>query len=516
MDQLTLRRIRCGDPGAARQLADLRRQLTSQADVMSPRGRQLTVAVFGEPLPPTRVVERICTDVRMRGLDALLHYTERLDGVRLTAETVRVSAAELAAAHAAAEPAFLETLRRVRQNVLSFQLGLLQSEAVLSVVGSHELRLRYRPMRRVGVCVPGGAAAYPSTLLMTVCPAQAAGVKEIAVVLPPTPTGAYHQDMLATCRELGVTEVYRVGGAQAVAALAYGVTGLPAVDMIVGPGNVFVTLAKKFVYGQVAIDCLAGPTEVVVLADASAAPAFIASDLLAQAEHDPATSILITWHEPLLDAVTAALRSQCAALARADQARHSLENFGALVLARDADEAVEWVNQIGPEHLHIATQDAEALVPRIDNAGAIFLGHYSPVALGDYAAGPSHVLPTGATSRFASGLSANDFLRRSSVLSYTRAGLEALAPDVIRLAQKEGLTAHAASVEIRLREAPAEAASEAVAQASAGCRWIVERRSVHAKGASFATHDGLFPHDRICSGRSCIRSVDWFRQLSVV
>jgi histidinol dehydrogenase len=461
MPALNLRRIRCADSRAAQQLAELRRQLTSQADVVSPRGRELTVAVFGEPLPPGRVVERVCADVRARGLDALLHYTQQFDGVALTPQTLRVSAAELAAAHAAAEPAFLETVRRVRQNVMGFQLGLLHSEAVLSVAGSHELRLRYRPMRRVGVCVPGGAAAYPSTLLMTVCPAQAAGVKEIAVVLPPTPSGAYNQDILATCRELGVTEVYRVGGAQAVAALAYGVAGLPAVDMIVGPGNLFVTLAKKYVYGQVAIDCLAGPSEVVVLADASASPAFVAADLLAQAEHDPATSILITWHEPLLDEVAAALGSQLATLARAAQARNSLETFGALVLARDADEAIEWVNRIGPEHLHIETQDPEALVPRIDNAGAIFLGHFSPVALGDYAAGPSHVLPTGATSRFASGLSATDFLRRSSVLSYTRAGLAALAPDVVRLAQKEGLTAHAASVEIRLSAAPGVAPQQA-------------------------------------------------------
>src|SRR5205814_2294405 len=184
-----------------------------QADVVSPRGRELTVAVFGEALPPGRVVERICTDVRARGLEALLHYTRQLDGITLTPETVRVSAAELAAAHAAAEPAFLETLRRVRQNVLGFQLGLLHGEAVLSVTGSHELRLRYRPMRRVGICVPGGAAAYPSTLLMTVVPAQAAGVKEIAVVMPPTPSGAYNRDLLATCRERGVTAVYRIGGA---------------------------------------------------------------------------------------------------------------------------------------------------------------------------------------------------------------------------------------------------------------------------------------------------------------
>src|SRR5262245_12808935 len=225
MTTLNLRRIRCSDPKAAGQLAALRAQLASQGDVVSPRGRQLTEAVFGEPLPPARVVDRICADVRARGLPAVLHYTEQLDKVRLDKDSLRVGAQELARAHAAAGPAFLETLRRVRQNVMSFQLGLLHGDAVLSVAGSHELRLRYRPLRRVGVCIPGGAAAYPSTLLMTVCPAQAAGVKEIAVVLPPTPAGAFNRDQLAACHELGVTEVYRAGGAQAVAALAYGVEG---------------------------------------------------------------------------------------------------------------------------------------------------------------------------------------------------------------------------------------------------------------------------------------------------
>jgi histidinol dehydrogenase len=287
---------------------------------------------------------------------------------------------------------------------------------------------------------------------MTVCPAKAAGVKEIAVVMPPTPTGAYNRDLLATCHELGVTEVYRIGGAQAVAALAYGVEGLPSVDMVVGPGNIFVTLAKKFVFGQVAIDCLAGPSEVVVLADDSAPPEFVAADLVAQAEHDPATSVLITWHPPLLDAVATALQAQLPVLSRGDLARASLENFGALVVARDVDQAIRWVNRIGPEHLHIATRNPETLADRVDNAGAIFLGHYSPVALGDYAAGPSHVLPTAGTARFTSGLSANDFLRRSSILSYSPSGLKKLAPDVRLLAEKEGLTAHAASVGIRLQE----------------------------------------------------------------
>jgi histidinol dehydrogenase len=450
MASLNLQRILLADPDAARQLAALREKLSPRGDVVSARGRELTVKVFGEALPPARVVERICTDVRARGLAAVLHYTEQFDQIRLAPDQVRVSAAELAEAHATAEPAFMELIRRVRQNVLAFQVGILHRDAVLQVAGRQELRLRYRPLERVGICVPGGAAAYPSTLLMTVCPAQAAGVRELVVVMPPSPFGGFNRDLLATCAELGVTEVYRVGGAQAVAALAYGVEGIAPVDMIVGPGNLFVTLAKRFVFGQVAIDMLAGPSEVVVLADDSADAEFVAADLIAQAEHAPGSSILITWHAPLLDAVAAALERQLEQLPRGALARDSLESFGALVLARSAEEAAACANRIGPEHLHTQTRQPEILAEAVPHAGAIFLGPYSPVALGDYVAGPSHVLPTGGTARFASGLSANDFLRRSSILAFTPAGLQAAADDVRALAEKEGLTAHAASVDVRL------------------------------------------------------------------
>ncbi len=468
MNSINIRRIHWNDADAVEQLTALRRQLSAQGEVVSSRGRELTVKVFGRPLSPAQVVERICTDVRSQGVAAVLDYTQKLDGVKLTPETLAVDPDELATAHKAAEPAFLETVRRVRGNLMTFQMGLVHRDAILSIAGSHRLGVRYRPMKRVGVCVPGGAASYPSTLLMTICPAQAAGVKEIAVVMPPTPSGAKNKDLLAVCHELGVTEVYRIGGAQAVAALAYGVDGLPAVDMIVGPGNIFVTLAKKFVYGQVAIDCLAGPSEIVVLADDSAPADLVAADLLAQAEHDPATSILVTWHAPLLDAVAAALSRQLPALPRARQARSNLESFGALVLAQNAQQAVAWVNQIAPEHLHIATRDAEALADKIENAGAIFLGHDSPVALGDYVAGPSHVLPTGGTARFASGLSATDFLRRSSVLAFTRPGMEKMAADLRTLAHKEGLTAHAASLDIRLEAAKPAGKTQALQESSIG------------------------------------------------
>jgi histidinol dehydrogenase len=287
---------------------------------------------------------------------------------------------------------------------------------------------------------------------MTVVPAQAAGVEQIAVVAPPTPFGSYNQDLLATCHELGVSEVYRIGGAQAVAAMAYGVAGLERVDKIVGPGNLFVALAKKHVYGDVDIDSIAGPSEVIVIADETTHAGYTAADLIAQAEHAPGSAILITWNRALVDAVADELDKQLATLDRGDLARQSLEAFGALILVRDEGEAADLANELATEHLHLASANAERLAARIRYAGAVFIGAYSPVPLGDYAAGPSHVLPTGATARYASGLSANDFLRANSMIHFTRSGLEAIADDVLLMAQKEGLTGHANSVRIRMQK----------------------------------------------------------------
>ncbi len=443
-------RIDCASEDAHGAIRDLRRQLSPRGDVVSPQGRARTIAAFGEPLTPEQVVGRICADVRDRGLDALLDYTERLDGVRLGPSSVRVSADELAEAHRSADPAYLRTIRRVRDNILAFQSGILHRDATFRRGRGCELRLRYRPLRRVGICIPGGAAAYPSSLLMTVVPAQAAGVAEIAVVVPPTPFGGYNVDLLAACHALGVTEVHRVGGAQAVAAMAYGVEGIEPVDKIVGPGNLFVALAKRQVYGEVDIDSIAGPSEVVLIADWTADPRFIAADLISQAEHSPGASILITWEPDLIDRVDAALAEQLDRLSRGDLARESLERFGALILVRDEAEAIALTNLIAPEHLHVSTSDPDRLADRLTNAGAIFLGHETPVAVGDYAAGPSHVLPTGGTARWASGLSANDFLKRTSLIWVDREGLEKLAPDIRRLADKEGLSAHRYSVDIRL------------------------------------------------------------------
>ena len=433
-------------------LAALLERLSPRGNVVSEAGRRRTLEVFGEALTPVQVVERICGDVRTKGLTAVLDYSARIDKAQLTAETLRVPAAELQAAHRAAEPAFLQTIRRIRDNIRTFQHAILHSDVKIKIPGDGYLMQRYRPLERVGICVPGGAAAYPSTVLMTAVPAQAAGVPNIAVIAPPTKFGAYNPDLLATCHELNITEVYRLGGAQGVAALAYGVEGLPRVDKIVGPGNLFVALAKKHVYGDVDIDSIAGPSEVVVIADDTTRPDFTAADLIAQAEHSPGASILVTWSERVLNATAAELAKQLATLERGDLARDSLEQFGALILVRDADEACRIADEIAPEHLHIAVDNGEQFLDKIPHAGAAFLGNYSPVAVGDYVAGPSHVLPTGGTARFAHGLCANDFLRPHSVIHYTEATLKAMAEDVRVLADKEGLTAHRESVLIRVNE----------------------------------------------------------------
>jgi histidinol dehydrogenase len=452
---LSIPTIDCRREDARGLIESLRAKLSPRGDIVSEAGRQRTIALFGEALLPQEVVTRICRDVKERGLAAVLEYTFKLDRKELSAETMRVSAEELQAAHAQAAPEFLKTIRAIRENVAEFQQAILVKDAkVLRQIGDSrvELRQRYLPLKRVGVCVPGGAAAYPSTLLMTIVPAQTAGVKEIAVVVPPTDFGAYNVDVLATCHELGVTEVYRIGGAQAVAAMAYGIEGLPQVDKIVGPGNLFVALAKRHVYGEVDIDSIAGPSEVVVLADGTAIPEFVASDLISQAEHSPGSGVLITWHEPLLEAVKQALESQLAQLERGDLARQSLEDYGALILVRDAAEAARLTDLFAPEHLHISTNDPESLLKKIQNAGAVFMGHFTPVALGDYVAGPSHVLPTGGTARFANGLCANDFLKRSSIIAYNQEALARDAAHVQRMADKEGLTAHRASVDVRIEQ----------------------------------------------------------------
>ncbi|MCP4814483.1 MAG: histidinol dehydrogenase [Planctomycetaceae bacterium] len=449
-EPVPIKRIETDRDDIQQSLDSLRERLSPRGNVVSKAGRERTIAVFGEPLTPRQVVQRICDEVRAEGLEAILRYGRLLDGAELDAQTLRVSDQELAAAHQAADPQFLETIGRIRDNVLQFQQAILHKSVTLQQADGVTLQQRYLPMQRAGLCIPGGAAAYPSSLLMTAVPAIAAGVSEIAVVAPPTDFGSNNPDVLATCHELGIREVYRVGGAQAVAALAYGNTLMQPVDIIVGPGNSFVALAKQYVFGEVAIDSIAGPSEVVVIADETSKPEYVAADLLAQAEHAPGASILVTWNEQVLEATEKHLQDQLQQLSREDLTRQSLEEFAALILVRDAEEACRITNLIAPEHLHIAIDDPQPLLDQIQNAGATFLGNYAPVALGDYVAGPSHVLPTGGTARWASGLTANDFLRSGSVIDYDEAALRKVAPDVQRMADKEGLSAHRASIDIRL------------------------------------------------------------------
>jgi histidinol dehydrogenase len=436
-------------------LEALRATLSPRGDVVSPRGRELTLKVFGQPLTPQQVVEKICGDVARGGLAAVLQYAHQLDGSPRDASTLRVPREELASAHARAEASFLEAVRRIAANIRQFQQAIRHQDVTVVRGAGVTLRQRYVPLDRVGICVPGGAAAYPSTLLMTAVPAQVAGVAQLAVVAPPTRFGAGNPDLLAVCHELGITEVYGVGGAQAVAALAYGVDGLPRVDKIVGPGNLFVALAKRQVYGEVDIDSIAGPSEVVILADDTTSPAFAAGDMLAQAEHAPGASVLIAWSDQVLQATHEQLRVQVGGLSRGALIVESLRDFAALIRVRDEDEACQLTDWMAPEHLHIAVESdhARRLAERIRHAGATFVGPFSPVAVGDYVAGPSHVLPTGGTARWASGLSVNDFLRAGSVIEYDRDALQAAADDLRVLADKEQLTAHRASVDIRLGDA---------------------------------------------------------------
>jgi len=452
-------RIDTRDQDAARQIRRLLDKLSPKGDVVSEAGRQRTMEIFGQPLSPRQVVETICGEVEREGLSALLEYSAKIDGWKGTADGggqtpdegsgLRVPLEELEAAAENADRKLLDSVRRVRQNIREFQQAILHHTVRLERPGGY-LEQRYRPLRRIGICVPGGAAPYPSSVLMTAVPAQVAGVQEIALMAPPTPFGAYHADMLAVCYELGVHEVYRMGGAQGVAALAYGVEGIPKVDKIVGPGNLFVALAKQRVFGTVDIDSIAGPSEVVVIVDESTPPLYTAYDMLAQAEHSPGASILIGWDEAVLDAAVHALSEQISKVERGQLAWESLEAFGAVILVQDAEEACRLTDEIAPEHLHIATANAAALADKISCAGAIFLGNQTPVAVGDYAAGPSHVLPTSGTARFASGLSCNDFLRTNSILHFDRNGLANLAPDIEVLATKEGLTAHRESAMVRL------------------------------------------------------------------
>ncbi|MHC4170184.1 MAG: histidinol dehydrogenase [Planctomycetota bacterium] len=392
-----------------------------------------------------QVVDILCA-VADRGDKAVAEYTKKFDGVKLTPGQFRIGKEQLEQAHADIDRDLLASLRQAIDNVRAYQQDILINK------GDVPRGIRYTPIKRVGVCVPGASAPLPSTVIMTAVPAQVAGVKEIAVVSPPRYEGSIHPVILAVCCELGIEEVYRIGGAHAVAALAAGTETIGKVDKIVGPGNKWVQSAKKHVSGDhVGIDSIAGPSEVLIIANSQANPAWLAADMLSQAEHAADSSaIVLTDSQQLAQEVIAELKKQVAELPRAKDALQSLTKFSAVVVVDDIASAIEMADDFAPEHLEVQCgPDSRKIADKINNAGAIFVGSYTPVAVGDYWSGPSHTLPTGMRAKFASALTSNDFLKSISIVEYDPEMLTASAEDIARLAEVEGLDAHARSVRIR-------------------------------------------------------------------
>jgi histidinol dehydrogenase len=411
--------------------------------------------------PPSQVpaavataVDEILAGVRTRGDAALLEYTARFDGfVAAAAGGLAIPREAFAAAAASLDTATRAALDYAAERIERYHAAAMPKSWRMTDEHGSSLGQEVRPLDRVGIYIPGGRAAYPSTVLMTAVPARVAGVREIVLVTPPAADGAVNAVVLAAAHVAGVTEGWRVGGAQAVAALAYGTASVRRVDKIVGPGNIYVALAKTRVFGEVGIDMMAGPSEVVVVADATADPEWIASDLLAQAEHDPmARAVLITDAAALLPRVEAALARRLAALPRREIAGEALRNHGALILVDSVEAAVDVANRLAPEHLELLVAVPAALLPRVRHAGAVFVGGQTPEVVGDYVAGPNHVLPTAGTARFASPLGTEDFVKRSSVIEYSRSGLAAALPHLRTLSRIEGLQGHGSAAEARIKE----------------------------------------------------------------
>ena len=410
--------------------------------------------VFARAVPQVnveQVVAEVIRRVRAEGDKALLEYSEKWDGAKLT--SLRVTQEEIDEAVAAVEPAFLDILREAAANIRRFhekqvRVSFLQNEQAGVVTGQKII-----PLDRAGLYVPGGTAAYPSTVLMDAIPARIAGCREVVMVTPPDKQGKVNPVILAAASVAGVDQIYKVGGSQAIAALAYGTESIPRVDKIVGPGNAFVAEAKKQVYGTVAIDMIAGPSEILIVADSSANAKFVAADLLSQAEHDRlASAVLVTDDEALAQAVQTEVERQLPLLAREEIARESIDKNGKIIVAQTLEEAIDISNAIAPEHLELCVTDPFAILDRVRHAGSIFMGHYCPEALGDYFAGPNHTLPTSGTARFSSPLSVDDFVKKAQYTYYTAEALGRVADKVAYFADREGLTAHARSARIRLEE----------------------------------------------------------------
>lgn len=397
-------------------------------------------------------VNGIIADVKAKGDQALFDYTLKFDKFALNADNIQVTRAEIDEAYTKLDKELVEVIRRSAENIRAFHTKQLKNSWFDAREDGTILGMKLTAIERAGVYVPGGKAAYPSSLLMNVIPAKVAGVSEIVMVTPPGVDGHIDPGTLAAADIAGVDTIYRVGGSQAIAALAFGTDSIPKVDKITGPGNIFVALAKRAVYGYVSIDSIAGPSEILVLADETANPKYVAADLLSQAEHDElASAILITTSKMLAEQVSAQVEEFTARLERKDIIRKSLDNYGYILVADSMEEAVEAVNEIASEHLEILTADPFQVMTKVRNAGAIFLGEYSSEPLGDYFAGPNHILPTNGTAKFFSPLNVDDFVKKTSIISYSREALEKVHKDIEVFAESEGLTAHANSVRVRFQ-----------------------------------------------------------------
>lgn len=396
----------------------------------------------------TSAVTDILNNVKQNGDDAVREYTLKFDGHMPS--KFEISREEIDSSPDKCDRNFILALYKAADNIRDFHARQKQQSWLEPKQNGVILGQRIRGLKRVGVYVPGGTAAYPSSVLMNVIPAKIAGVKEIVMVTPPQKDGTANPDILAAAKIAGVDRVFLMGGAQAVAALAYGTQSVPKVDKIVGPGNIFVATAKKLLYGTVDIDMIAGPSEILIVADKSANPKFLAADLMSQAEHDKmASAILLTTSEETANETAKELSRQMQTLERRDIIEQSLNDFGAIIVCKDISEAVDFANELAPEHLELAVENPMEYIGRVDNAGSVFLGHYSPEPLGDYFAGPNHVLPTSGTARFFSPLSVDSFIKKSSFIYYTEPALSKAKDDIIKLAETEGLTAHANSIKVR-------------------------------------------------------------------
>ena len=398
-------------------------------------------------------VNEIIANVRSNGDQAVFDYTQKFDGATVTAENIEVTEAEIAEAYEQVDPKLLEVIRKAKENIRVYHEKQKQYSWFDSSIPGTMLGQKVTPIAKAGVYVPGGKAVYPSSVLMNIMPAKVAGVEEIIMTTPCNKEGKVNPSTLVAAKEAGADRVFKVGGAQAIAALAFGTESIPKVDKIVGPGNIYVALAKKAVFGHVSIDSIAGPSEILVLADETANPRFVAADLLSQAEHDElASAILITTSEKLAEEVSKEVDGFCEVLSRKAIIEKSLENYGYILIAPDMDTAIETANEIASEHMEIVTANPFEVMTKIKNAGAIFPGEYSSEPLGDYFAGPNHVLPTNGTAKFFSPLSVDDFIKKSSIISYSRDALHAVYKDIAQFADCEQLTAHANSIRVRFED----------------------------------------------------------------